>query len=686
MKDDVIQNILNKKGYLAGMKLDEDNPIFFKACELVLETDKPIIYLTGKAGTGKTTFLKYIASQYRGNKVILAPTARAAVNAGGQTIHSFFKLDFNPHLPNEVIFQKQNIYHWLKYKKEKEELIKNLSLIIIDEVSMVRCDVLDSIDLILRAYRRQDKPFGGVRVLLIGDVFQLPPIARPVWEILRKEYDSPYFFSSKVYKGSVPAYIELEKPYRQQEEEFLSLLDKIRVNNISDGELAMLNSRAISPDKLSTEENTIFLAPTNYDINKYNNEKYSRLNGDEFVFQASINGDYPKSLFPVEEFLRLKIGAQVMIMKNKWDAQNQSFTYYNGNIGIVKDIKDTCIIVELKEGGLEDERLVEVEKDTWENIEYKLVEKEEVQQDGKVRKTRTVEAIIKGTFAQYPLKLAWAVSIHKSQGMTFDSIYADLSSCFDYGQVYVALSRCKRLNGVHLLSPITRHSIKTDYRVLRFAQTKTPNTLVVQEIEEGKANKLYRQFWDNLSNGNISEALINFEKAIKARDDRNTEAFKKHCSLIYKLFNHYKSQSSKFYTEKEDIQKQYEKDIERQKYWDEIDVIVSQQSKDCYEVEICELNEAINKKDLLLVIEKAKNETNKAKIQDLNEQNTSNITKIKDLKAECASYHDKIQRLEGKNEVQVERIQRLEDMNRKLQKEIDRWNNMTWWQRLRKGK
>lgn len=289
-------------------------------------------------------------------------------------------------MPNEVIFQKQNIYNWLKYKKEKEELIKNLSLIIIDEVSMVRCDILDSIDLILRAYRRQDKPFGGVRVLLIGDVFQLPPIARPVWEILKKEYDSPYFFSSKVYKGSVPAYIELEKPYRQQEEEFLSLLDKIRVNNISDGELAMLNSRVISPDKLSTEENTIFLAPTNYDINKYNNEKYSKLNGKEFVFQASINGDYPKSLFPVEELLRLKIGAQVMIMKNKWDAQTQSFTYYNGNIGIVKDIKDTCIIVELKEVGLEDECLVEVEKDTWENIEYKLVEKEEKQQDGKVRK------------------------------------------------------------------------------------------------------------------------------------------------------------------------------------------------------------------------------------------------------------------------------------------------------------
>lgn len=665
-------NLIRKKGYVNGLKLDDDNPIFYKACQLVLDTDIPVIYLTGKAGTGKTTFLKYVTSQYEGNKVVLAPTARAAVNAGGQTIHSFFKLDFNPHLPDEDIFQSQNIYNWLRYKEDKKQLIKNLSLIIIDEVSMVRCDILDCIDIILRTYRTSKKPFGGVRLLLIGDLFQLPPISKNVWNILKSEYESPYFFDAKAYRKSSPAYIELEKPYRQQEKEFLSLLDKIRINSITNEELAILNSKVVISHKHESEKDNsaIFLAPTNYQVDNYNGKMYSNLDTEECIFQANITGDYPKSSYPVDDILKLKVGAQVMIMKNKWNDQSQTFTYYNGSLGKIKEIKDSSIVVDITDGGKKNENLVEVDKDTWENIEYHLVENE-IKEDGIIKKVKTIEATVKGTFTQYPLKLAWAVSIHKSQGLTFDNIYADLSNCFDFGQVYVALSRCKRLNGIHLLYPIKRGDIKTDSRVLNFAATKTPNTLVIQEIEKGKANKLYKQCWEELGKGRILEALNNLEEAIKIRDDRDTANFKKHCSLIYNLFNHYKCLSSDLYNKKLKLQSKLS-ELEQ-----EIASLDFQlQGLSC----ILQAKEDENEKQIQQI---SKLYENLAACKDQVELKTQKINLLnkKVEEQERTLYHAKMS-----NESNIAKIRKLEIENQKLQSEIERINNMSWWQRIRKKK
>lgn len=700
--------------YVAGIKIDY-SPEFSNAAKLVLETDKPLIYLTGKAGTGKTTFLKYIVSQYKENLVVLAPTGKAAVNAGGQTIHSFFKLDFNPHLPSDSIFSSANIYGRLKYNNNKRQLLENLSLIIIDEVSMVRCDVLDAIDKILRVFRKNNVPFGGVRMLLIGDVFQLPPVASNVWNILKQEYDSPYFFASKAYKSCSSVYIELKKPYRQQEKEFLSLLDKIRVGNISEEELNAFNSKVVITNK-KLEQNkdkpSIFLAPRTYMIDQYNDAEFSKLQSETHEFKAGIIGDFSDKSYPVDVNLKLKIGAQVMIMKNCWDSTTQSFVYYNGNIGIVKEIKAGSIVVELTDGDFAG-RIVEVEKAGWDNIEYRLVEKEE-EQNGIKKITKTVETVVKGTFIQYPLKLAWAVSIHKSQGMTFDNIYADLSECFDYGQVYVALSRCRRLNGVHLLAPIKLDTIKIDSKVLDFANTETPSTLIVQEIEGSKADKLYKQCREELKNGLILEALATLEEAIQVRDDRDTPAFKKYCRVVHALFNHYKHLASSLQDKVgllKDQVNEMESTIKEKEQIHEDDALqmqnLQEQVADLKEqlLDANTLCESRNQKieELKWVVGK-KEEANKEKeqqiqdyrlqISDLDKQRSVaevlhkgqmelKAQEISQLNKKVEEQVDALKHEKMMNESNALKIRELETDKMKLQMEIDRLNNMTWWQKLR---
>lgn len=735
MEKDITQSYqLDGDEYVAGIKLDQDNPEFFNAAKLVLETDKPLIYLTGKAGTGKTTFLKYIVSQYKENMVVLAPTGKAAVNAGGQTIHSFFYLDpYRIYLPNDPVFQPSNIYKWLKYNNNKRQLLASLSLIVIDEVSMVRCDVLDAIDNILRVYRRKNVPFGGVRMLLIGDVFQLPPVVKPPErEILKQEYDSPYFFDAKVYKNSVPPYtpfyVELEKPQRQKEEEFLSWLNKIRVNNISEDELDELNSKLVKAGlpKPSQGGTSIFLAPRTDTVDEYNEKEFSKLKAEAYEFKAEVMGEFPISMYPVDAKLKLKVNAQVMIMKNCWNPSTQSFVYYNGNIGIVKDIKENSIAVELSDGNFAG-RMVEIEKATWDNIEYRLVEKED-EQDGIKKKTKTVETVIIGTFTQYPLRLAWAVTIHKSQGMTFDTIYADLSQCKNFGQAYVALSRCRQQSGVHLLYPLRMDNIKIDKRVLDFAEKATPQTTITEEIEKDKADKLYKQCHEELKKGLILEALATLEKAIQVRDDRRTPVFKKYCNLINDRFNHYKELSSVLYGEKV----RYEKSIAIQERYiaflnsqiggmecvirgeEQINEEKTQQIQNLYE-QVSDLNEKVHNyqntcdnrleeiTDLKFAI-KEKEEINEAygrKIQDyrfqisdldkqisvtevlhkgqmeLREQEISQLNK-KIGEQVGALKHEKMM-----NESNALKIRELETDKMKLQMEIDRLNNMTWWQKLR---
>ena len=503
-----------------GIKLDPENRQFFQAAEHVKNSSQNIIYLTGKAGTGKTTFLKYIRQTYSGTVVVLAPTGVAAVNAYGQTINSFFRLEFTPYPPGDQRLQVPQISQRMSYRSEKIELIKNLSLLIIDEVSMVRCDILDAIDTILRTYRKNQEPFGGVKVLLIGDLFQLPPIAQSSdWTILGQYYNSPYFFDSFVYKRASSTYIELEKPYRQTEQEFIDILNKVRVNHMSDSDLRRLNARYSK----SFPKGSIFLTARNFEVENYNNKEYNELQGQEYTFNAQTVGIFSDAMKPVKDHISLKVGTQVMIMKNKYNKQLDEFDYYNGSIGTVTQIGNDC-------------RWVSIKLDTtWENIEFTWNPK-----------TKESETRILGTYTQIPLKLAWAITIHKSQGLTFDKVTADLNSCFDTGQVYVALSRCKKLGGLFLKSPLLRGVIKVDQNVVNFSQKRTPDTMIVKEIEAGKADKIYKECRKAFDDNDAEKMIADYKEAVKIRDDFDTPKFNKYIKVKLALFHHYKAKCGAF--------------------------------------------------------------------------------------------------------------------------------------------
>ena len=363
--------MIQKSFEIDGIKLDPTNKEFFEYAQLVLkDTQRRVVYLTGKAGTGKTTFLKYVVSEFeRQNQgsetprsyVILAPTGVAAVNAHGQTIHSFFKLPSTAFLPEDEQYEISNIKKCFSYNNEKVELIKHLSLLIIDEISMVRCDILDIIDKILKAYRKDNRPFGGVKVLLVGDAFQLSPIASgqvidkktntlvSIKYLLQQQgYKSIYFFDSKAYIESEPFQLELTKPYRQQEFEFIDLLNKVRINELKPEDIISLNKRCCEPTELARED-IIHLAPLNRIVDAYNQQQYDALEGDEKEYQASIQGDFPEKIMPVESFIKLKIGAQVMIRRNHFDNDGlPQKTYYNGTIGKIEHFDDDYISIKSK--------------------------------------------------------------------------------------------------------------------------------------------------------------------------------------------------------------------------------------------------------------------------------------------------------------------------------------------------
>lgn len=517
-----------------GIKLDPENKLFFQAAELVRMSRQNIIFLTGKAGTGKTTFLKYVMKTYQGGAIVLAPTGVAAVNAHGQTIHSFFQLGLTPYPPGDSRLDKSKseseIY---KYNKNKRELIKNLSLIIIDEVSMVRCDILDTIDIILRTYRKSKEPFGGVKMLLVGDLFQLPPIAKPNdYNILRKYYKSMYFFDSFVYQKAKTTFIELEKPYRQTETEFIDILNKVRINQLSNFDLATLNKRSLS----LAPEGSIYLAPLNSIVDNYNDKIYNNIAEEEVTFYSDTVGTFPDSMKPVPNEISLKVGAQVMIMKNKYNKQTDTFEYFNGAIGEILDIDESyCVSVRLN-----DNNEVDVYPATWDNVEFIW--------DEKIKKSTTN---VIGKYTQIPLKLAWAITIHKSQGLTFDNVIADLNSSFDTGQVYVALSRCRKLSGLFLKTPLNRNVIKVDQTVVNFSKSKTPQTMIVEQIKTGKADALYKDCRQAFENNDTEKMLKCYKDAIKIRDDFETPEFRKFIKVKMDLFYHYKETCRKLWRELE---------------------------------------------------------------------------------------------------------------------------------------
>lgn len=420
------------------------NPVMQLAYDY-LEQTNTIVFLTGKAGTGKTTFLQRIRQQLKKKLAVVAPTGVAAINAGGMTIHSFFQLPFGPLLPNSE--ERPEVH----YSPEKKDLLANLELLVIDEVSMVRPDVLDRIDLILRNIKGSSHPFGGVQLLLIGDLSQLSPIIRgEEWGMLSRHYATSYFFSSLVIQKAPYVRIELDHVYRQKDQDFVDILNEVRNQSISTTNLALLNDRYVPNFRPTAEDPYITLTTHNSIAQQLNQEFLESLAGEELEFNATIRGEFPKDAYPTESVLKLKIGAQVMFVKNDGSAEK---LFYNGKIGTITQIAGSTVFVQCGPA----DREIAVEAVEWTNVKYQL--------DGEA-----INEANAGSFAQIPLKLAWAITIHKSQGLSFDKAIIDVSEAFAYGQAYVALSRCRSLAGMVLRKPIAATNIISDPAVTHFSE------------------------------------------------------------------------------------------------------------------------------------------------------------------------------------------------------------------------
>lgn len=424
----------------------EKNKELRLAWDFVEHTGKSV-FLTGKAGTGKTTFLKTLKKYSRKRMVVVAPTGVAAINAGGVTIHSFFQLPLSSYFPGAKFDSKYT------YSNEKRKIMRTMDLLVIDEISMVRSDVLDAIDVVMRRFREHNKPFGGVQLVMIGDLRQLTPVVtNDESALLAQYYDTPYFFGSNALKGVDYVTIELRHVYRQEDASFIGILNDIRDGKPTPQDLQTLNSRYIPTFRPKPEEGYIRLTTHNRMADSYNERELQSLPSRAFTFGAEIEGDFPAYSYPTDQNLILKVGAQVMFLKN--DAGGR---YYNGRIGRVTYVDEHQILVKC-EG---DEKAIDVQKEEWENTKYKLNEAD-----------KQIEAEVAGVFRQYPLRLAWAITIHKSQGLTFDHAIIDAHLSFASGQVYVALSRCKTLEGLVLSSPITPPSIINDPRVTTYVASQ----------------------------------------------------------------------------------------------------------------------------------------------------------------------------------------------------------------------
>jgi hypothetical protein len=481
-----------------------DNPLFSTAADFVNNTSRHI-FLTGKAGTGKTTFLKYIRENTRKKAVVVAPTGVAAINAGGVTMHSFFQLPFAPFVPviqrsgNTGATDQYTLFKNIRISEEKRELYRDLDLLIIDEVSMVRCDMLDATDAILRYFRKvPDVPFGGVQVLYIGDLFQLPPVVPDSqWSLLREHYASPFFFHSKAVEQAPPVYIELKKIYRQSQQSFIDILNRIRNDEATHDDLDTLNERRGSPPIAG--EKYITLTTHNYKADKINADELAKLPGSNFEFKGNVEGEFPEKTLPTEAMLHLKEGAQVMFIRNDKSDERR---YYNGKIATVKKISKENISVVFADSPSE----LTLEKETWENIRYSYNQEKESIDEEKL-----------GSFTQYPIRLAWAVTIHKSQGLTFQHAIVDAGESFAPGQVYVALSRCTSLDGLILHSRITPSSISTDPLVLEFAKREARQEELRQLLEQEKRYFQYAQLTGTFDLRKLEEALSNYLKYLPGR-------------------------------------------------------------------------------------------------------------------------------------------------------------------------
>lgn len=481
-------------------KIDTDNAEFQNVWKLVQFT-RQSVFLTGKAGTGKSTFLKYICENTRKKHVVLAPTGIAAVNVGGVTLHSFFKIPFKPLLPDDPEFARNRLKSRMKYPKSHQKLLKELELIIIDEISMVRADIIDFIDKVLRVYSDNPRePFGGKQLLLVGDIFQLEPVVTgDMRDLLGRYYSHPYFFCAKVFSELSIVPVELRRIYRQNDDEFIAILDRIRLGRATVGDMTTLNSRIIASSRDDDGRMVMTLATKRDMVDSINDERLHRLKTPEVTYRGTITGEFPENSLPTSMSLTLKVGAQVVFIKNDIDRR-----WVNGTLGRIYMADEDMLMVELESG----EKHV-LDPVVWRNIKYEYDEK-----------THKVIEKELGSFIQFPVKLAWALTIHKSQGLTFSDVIIDIGrGTFSGGQAYVALSRCRSLDGLSLLSTINQRDIFVNPEITAFSRTFNDTRLIDAALERAKADDCYARALDAIDKGDVTSAFDMFMEAMRLRNE-----------------------------------------------------------------------------------------------------------------------------------------------------------------------